>query len=192
MFRSFRRIVDNSFRNFNFANAEKKLKVFDFVDRRHQRGFPPRKPDANSLGDAINWEWIFDSAELLSSNVLIVSRDGDYGLLGQGLCYLNDWLSQEFKSRVSPKRKAELIPSLSAALKKLNVKVTPAEKRKEQNLISRSLPPPRYPAFWNFLLKVIKNKNPAISTACKALRMPSPKTTLSRFITRPENISWPK
>ena len=48
--------------------------------------------------------------------LLIVSRDGDFGLQLNKNYYLNDWLNQEFKERVSMKRKAELTPSLAQAL----------------------------------------------------------------------------
>jgi hypothetical protein len=168
VFKSFRKTVANSIRNFNFADRDKKKQIFDLASQRHQRGFPPRKPDSSSLGDAINWEWILDSAELLSSDVLIVSRDGDYGLLRQNECYMNDWLSEEFKNRVSPKRKAALTPSLTAALKSLGVKVTAAEEQEEQHIIDQSGPPPRYPPFWGLLLDAIKNENLPLHECLKA------------------------
>ncbi len=164
VFKSFRRIVDNSLRNFNFADREKQQQIFGLAARRHQRGFPPRKPDANSIGDAINWEWIVDTAILMSSDVLIVSRDGDYGLLRQNACNLNDWLLQEFKQRVSSKRNVVLAPSLSAALKMLNVKVTAAEEKEERNIIDQmflrivSVPP----NFWQTVIERVKAVIPRI------------------------------
>jgi len=162
VFRSFSRIVDNSFRNFNFASPDDKKRIFDLALQRHQRGFPPRKPDTNSMGDAINWEWILDTAKLMSSDVLIVSRDGDYGLVRDNAYHLNDWLFQEFKSRVSPKKKAELTPSISAALKRLDVRVTAAEEREEQNIIVQSLGRGTrlFPPFWPVVLKRMAEKAP--------------------------------
>src|SRR6266478_6874545 len=141
VFKSFKRIIANSFRNLKFAEPEKKKQIFDFAMQRYQRGFPPRKKQDHSVGDAINWEWILDCAQTLSADVLIVSRDGDFGASLDKTFYLNDWLSQEFKERVSMKRKAELTLSLSQALKKLNVKVTAAEEKEEQSIIEQKAVP---------------------------------------------------
>jgi len=169
VFKSFSRIVANSSRNFNFLRPEQNKRIFELALQRHERGFPPRKPDAQSMGDAINWEWILDSAKLSLSDVLIVSRDGDYGLLRGGVCYLNDWLAGEFRNRVSPKRKAELIPSLSQALKQLKIKVTVAEEREEENIIKRQIRPLAFqklrsvpPGFWQAVLDRVKNSDPHI------------------------------
>ena len=47
--------------------------------RRFLLGYPPRKKNDTSYGDAVNWEWIIHCGNLDSSRIIIVSRDGDYG-----------------------------------------------------------------------------------------------------------------
>src|SRR5258708_39772823 len=70
-----------------------------------------------SLGDSINWEWIVHCAINSEDyhNVLIVSRDSDFGVTYDGKATLNDWLYREFKERVSRKRKVELTQKLTDA-----------------------------------------------------------------------------
>src|SRR6266404_3242511 len=48
--------------------------------RRFLEGRPPRKKDDTSAGDAVNWEWIVLCIENHNRDVVIVSRDADYGL----------------------------------------------------------------------------------------------------------------
>lgn len=69
--------------------------------------------------------------------MLVVSRDGDFGLALDKTYYLNDWLKQEFKERVSVKKHIELTPSLAQALKKLAVRVSSAEENEEQLIIEQ-------------------------------------------------------
>ena len=59
--------------------------------RRFLLGYPPRKATDTSIGDAVNWEWIINCAKQANANVVIVSRDSDYGvhLKGDGV-YIND------------------------------------------------------------------------------------------------------
>jgi hypothetical protein len=54
----------------------------------------------------------------------IVSRDGDYGITVNGEALLNDWLAQEFKDRVSSRRKIKLTTKLTDALKILDKDVS--------------------------------------------------------------------
>lgn len=68
-------------------------------------------------------------------NILIVSRDGDYGVTQGKVSALNDWLSYEFKSRVRGRRKIQLTTKLTDALKKLDELVTPADEEVESRLI---------------------------------------------------------
>jgi len=168
VFKSFKKIVAISSHNLKIAEAEKRKQIVDLALQRYQRGFPPRKKQDHSIGDAINWEWILDCAETSSAGVLIVSRDGDFGLQLNKNYYLNDWLNQEFKERVSMKRKAELTPSLAQALKSLNVRVTPSEEREEQSIIKQtqvdrhSVSVGAFPSFWPEVLKQVATKSPFI------------------------------
>src|SRR6266478_6175233 len=81
--------------------------------RRFILGYPPRKKEDTSTGDAINWEWIVRCVERTNHDVVIVSRDSDYGIVIDGEAYANDWLSQELKNRVNQQRKLLLFTRLS-------------------------------------------------------------------------------
>jgi hypothetical protein len=103
-------------------------------------GYPPRKPQDNSIGDAINWEWIVHCAKArANSDVVVVSRDHDFGTEFAGESYLNDWLEQEFKERVGRIRKISLTERLTDALKQLGAKVTEKAKREEQEVIASAV-----------------------------------------------------
>ena len=98
-----------------------------------------RKPRDTSLGDALNWEWLIKCAETTkNANVLIVSRDSDYGLPQGENSILNDWLKAEFEARVRPRRKIELTPKLTVALKKLAEVVTAEDEAVETAVLEAS------------------------------------------------------
>lgn len=101
-------------------------------------GCPPRKKDDTSIGDAVNWEWIVHCAKETKSNIVIVSRDSDYGTISDGRSYLNDHLKQEFAERVGKMRRAVLYTKLSEALKYFAITVTPKEEEEENRLIESS------------------------------------------------------
>lgn len=101
--------------------------------RRFMLGYPPRKKNDTSVGDAFNWEWIIHCGKTLPGKIIIVSRDGDYGLHVDGKSFLNDHLLQEYKERVGSKRVISLTDRLSVALKELDVPVTPSEKKAEES-----------------------------------------------------------
>ena len=103
--------------------------------KRFVLGYPPRKKGDTSMGDAMNWEWIIHCAEKAKSDVIIVSRDSDYGVVSGNRAYLNDHLKQEFSERVSKKRKILLHTKLSEGLKGFPVTVTAREKEEENRLI---------------------------------------------------------
>lgn len=107
--------------------------------RRFLMGYPPRKASDTSYGDAINWEWVVECASTKSRDIVIVSRDSDYGMMVSGEPVLNDWLLQEFKERVSRKRKIRLTDRLAEAFKRAAVRVTKTEEKEEEGLI-RELP----------------------------------------------------
>src|SRR5258708_13525715 len=120
--------------NLNRAKQER-YRIRRLARRRFVLGYPPRKDRDTSIGDAVNWEWIVECAKKSERSVIIVSRDGDYGLQFAGESYLNEWLRQEFSERVGRKSHVTLTESLSSALKQIKVHVTPAEEEAEKNLI---------------------------------------------------------
>lgn len=103
--------------------------------KRFYLGYPPRKDSDTSFGDSINWEWIINCAEQSKKDIIIVSRDNDYGRKFDQEPILNDWLKQEFKDRISQKRKIILTNKLSNAFKLINVPVTKKEQQLEDDLI---------------------------------------------------------
>lgn len=108
--------------------------------RRFLEGRPPRKKEDTSAGDAVNWEWIICCIERTNRDVIIVSRDADYGLALEGKGYANNWLTDEVKERVNQQRKLILVDRLSAALKLLDVKVTREEITSERATIKATAP----------------------------------------------------
>ncbi len=103
--------------------------------KRFLLGYPPRKDSDISIGDAVNWEWIIHCAKRCGRDVIIVTRDGDFGKTFEGRPIINDWLRQEFKERVSNRRNVEVTNKLSEAMKKANIKISLAEETQEEKLI---------------------------------------------------------
>ncbi len=105
---------------------------------RFMLGYPPRKSKDTSMGDALNWEWIIHCAQISSgaSEIIIVSRDEDYGCTYRDHSYINDWLNQEFKTRVSNRKKVILVDRLSEGLKLLKVSVTKSEEEEEEQIVA--------------------------------------------------------
>lgn len=99
--------------------------------KRFLYGYPPRKHNDTSIGDAMNWEWIIDCAQKKHCDVHIVSFDRDYGITLDGKCYVNDFLKQEFTERVN-KRKVHLHESLAPVLRDVfKLKVTKEQESAE-------------------------------------------------------------
>lgn len=133
------------FRSNSNCNLSRENKI-RFTIRRLARkrfllGYPPRKDSDLSIGDAVNWEWIICCAKKFGSDVVIVTRDKDFGETFDGSPIINDWLRQEFKERVSKKRNVEVTNRLSEALQRANITVTVAEQTQEEKLI-RERPKP--------------------------------------------------
>lgn len=103
--------------------------------RRFLHGCPPRKKNDTSIGDPFNWEWMIECARERNAELVIVTRDSDYGATLENKSFINDHLRQEFSERVSKKRKLLLYPRLSEALKHFSVKVTPAEEKAEAEIV---------------------------------------------------------
>jgi len=106
--------------------------------KRFMLGYPPRKSADNSIGDAINWEWIIKVAETTKKHIIIVTRDTDFGAIHENESYLNDWLKQEFRQRISQQRKLILTDKLSKAFKLVEIPVTKEMVEEEENVIKVS------------------------------------------------------
>ncbi len=98
-------------------------------------GYPPRKDSDISISDAINWEWIIYCAKKHNSNVIIVSRDSDYGNRYGNESIINDWLAEEFRERVNRQKKVKLTEKLMAAFKEAKIAVTAEEEAAEEELL---------------------------------------------------------
>ena len=107
---------------------------------RRSHGCPPRKKSDTSIGDAINWEWMIHCANASNAELVIVTRDSDYGIHFENRAYINDHLKQEFAERVSKKRKLLLYSRLSDALKHFEVAVTRQEEEAESSLLTSRRP----------------------------------------------------
>jgi hypothetical protein len=99
-------------------------------------GYPPRKKSDTSFGDAINWEWLIQCSIDSGKDIVIVTRDSDYGVIYKDKAYLNDWLAQEFKQRVSLQRKLLLTASLSEGLKIVHAKITKEMEEAEKSMMN--------------------------------------------------------
>ena len=89
------------------SKEKEQKKALRLAWRRFLLGYPPRKATDTSIGDAVNWEWIVNCTKQANANVVIVSRDSDYGvhLKGDGLpapwqdildlAYYSGWRKQE-------------------------------------------------------------------------------------------------
>lgn len=108
--------------------------------KRFSLGYPPRKNDDITIGDALNWEWIIHIARQESSNVAIVTRDSDYGFMHKGKPHISDWLRQEFQDRVSTQGKITYCNHISQALKLAGVNIT-QEAVKEEEEAAKSIEP---------------------------------------------------
>jgi PIN domain len=104
--------------------------------RRFLHGCPPRKRGDTSIGDAFNWEWMIHCAKENIAELVIVSRDSDYGVSYGDKNYINDDLRQEFSDRVSRKRKLLLHQKLSDALKHFARPVTAQEEEAESEIVT--------------------------------------------------------
>lgn len=104
--------------------------------RRFLHGCPPRKRGDTSIGDAFNWEWMIHCARKNTAELVIVSRDSDYGALFEDKTYVNDDLRQEFGERVSKKRKLLVYHKLSDALKHFAIPVSAQEEKAESEIVA--------------------------------------------------------
>jgi len=103
-------------------------------------GYPPRKEKDTSMGDSLNWEWVIHCANNFSANIVIVSRDSDYGLRFGNELILNDWLQQEFDDRVNKKYQLTLTTKITEAFKSASIQVTKEQEQSEQKLLEMFIP----------------------------------------------------
>lgn len=132
--------------------------------RRFLHGCPPRKRNDTSLGDAFNWEWMIECSLRNNAELVIVSRDADYGTLFEDKAYINDHLRQEFSERVSKKRKLLLYTKLSEALKHFKIPITKVEEEEEEQIIMATPKPEKKPEelTWEEILDFFRElKGPA-------------------------------
>jgi PIN domain len=116
-------------------DSKKRFTIRRLARKRFCLGYPPRKSNDTSIGDAVNWEWIVQCAIDSGKDIVIVTRDADYGVTYKEKSYLNDWLKQEFQQRVSRRRKILLTHRLSDGLKIVHAAVTEEMEKAEQQLI---------------------------------------------------------
>lgn len=120
--------IQRVFKTDNGYNLNQESKKMNSIRRlalkRFYLGYPPRKKEDNSIGDAINWEWIIDCASRTDKDIILVTRDSDFGITYGDSQILNDWLQIEFKERISQKRKIILTDKLSKAFKLIEIPIT--------------------------------------------------------------------
>ena len=123
--------------NLNRENKQR-FAVRRLAGKRFILGYPPRKEGDNSIGDAINWEWIIKCAEKSGKAIIIVSRDTDFGTHYENDSFLDDWLHKEFKERISRKRKIIFTDKLYTAFKLIEIPVTMEMEKEERKVIEFS------------------------------------------------------
>ncbi len=119
--------------------AEELYGIKGLAQQRFILGYPPRKNGDTSAGDSVNWEWIVSvSKRVKPDEVLIVSRDSDFGDIFDNSTYLNDWLKQEFKERVGRNVCLKLYSKLADALKDCKIEVSAIEEKSEECIVHNS------------------------------------------------------
>lgn len=139
------KVLSRVFRNKSDYNLgrDKKIRftVRHLARKRFILGYPPRKQNDTSIGDAVNWEWIVQCAKTSGKDIIIVSRDSDYGCNYDGQFHLNDWLRLEFKERFSQKRRIVLTDRLAGAFKLVAVPVSAEAEAEEMAIVAeRAMP----------------------------------------------------
>ncbi len=135
VYKSLQRVFKhNSSYNLN-REAKNRFRIRNLAKKRFALGYPPRKRNDTSIGDGVNWEWIVQCAIDSGKDIVIVSRDGDFGATYRNQTFLNDWLAQEFKQRVSQKRKILLTNKLSEGLKIVHAAVSKEMEEAESELL---------------------------------------------------------
>ncbi len=115
-----------------------RIAIRNLAKKRFILGYPPRKDSDVSIGDSINWEWIIYCASQKNQDVVIVSRDTDYGCRYGGDMIINDWLAQEFRQRVNIRRKVILTDKLMQGFKLANITVRKKEVDDEAKMLTEA------------------------------------------------------
>ncbi len=122
---------------FNLSREnDQRYRIRRLALRRFYLGYPPRKKEDTSIGDAINWEWIIDCAARTGKDIIVVTRDSDFGASYDNTFFLNDWLQIEFKERISQKRKIILTDKLNQAFKLLQIPISEDMVEAENTVVS--------------------------------------------------------
>jgi len=138
VYQSLQRIFANN-SPYNLNRQDKyRFTIRRLARKRYMLGYPPRKQNDTSIGDAVNWEWIIECAKKSGKDIIIVTRDTDYGAIYKRQAYINDWLILEFKERISRKRKLIMTDKLSYALKAIDAVVT-KEMEDAENALLREI-----------------------------------------------------
>ena len=137
VYKALKRLFDGSDHFVIRRDHADRLKIRHLARKRAILGYPPRKDSDQAIGDAVNWEWIIHCANAsnVGHNIMIVSRDNDYGVTVGNEGFLNDWLRKEFKERISRRRKIALTQKLTLGLKKLDEVVRPEDEQEEERVI---------------------------------------------------------
>lgn len=136
VFRTLQRVFKND-SSYNLTRDKKiRFSIRNLAKKRFILGYPPRKQNDTSMGDAVNWEWIVHCAKESGKDIIIVTRDTDYGISYDGQFFLNDWLKLEFQERISRKRKIVLTDRLAQAFKQVAIPVSPAAEKEERDLLA--------------------------------------------------------
>jgi predicted nucleic acid-binding protein len=114
----------------------RRFTIRNLAKKRFILGYPPRKDSDVTIGDAINWEWLIYCAKEKNQDVVIVSRDTDYGCKFGDDMIINDWLAQEFKQRVNIRNKVILTDKLMHGFKVANISVKKKEVDDETKMLS--------------------------------------------------------
>jgi hypothetical protein len=137
VFQTLQRVFKNTSEFYLHRKNDLRYAIRKLALKRFGLGYPPRKKADTSIGDSINWEWIIHCAKSCDKNIVIVTRDSDFGVFHNDKGYLNDWLQIEFKERISQQRKIILTDKLSRAFELVNIPVTQEMRDEEQNVIER-------------------------------------------------------
>lgn len=125
--------------NLTYSNS-KRDEIIKLATERFKLGYPPRKNRDTSIGDAFNWEWIISCSQSTQKNIIIVSRDDDFGLDYNNTPYLNDGLKQEFTKRVGADIEIILTRTLHSAFKLVNIPLT-EEMIEEEDIVADKYKP---------------------------------------------------
>lgn len=154
VFQTLQRVFKSNSEFYLDRENELRYSIRKLALKRFGLGYPPRKKGDNSIGDSINWEWIIHCASICDKNIIIVTRDNDFGVFHNNNAYVNDWLQIEFKERISQQRKLILTDKLSKAFELTNIPVTQEMKDEEQKVISH----PKIKSTFDDIMKKLKQE----------------------------------